>query len=478
MEVTERAVMPSVVESEMAGWADFSIPEFPVSSNGWALIALEAWRRGLAVEIRGGYRFSVGSGSHQIPFRLSRLATSEAQRASRVCSDKNETKRLMAENGVPVPHGKVWQFPFDIDSIVSYAQSLGFPVCLKANGWSKGKGVYAKVENEDHFISSFNALTNELGCEKLIVETHFAGEDFRLFVVGDRVAAATRRVPANVVGDGVRSVSALVAAKNRLRSQNPYLRGALIQMGDEAMQLLQAQGLKPSSVPQRGQFVQLRHKANASSGGDSIDVTERVSKKLRDLAVRAVEAVPGLCHGGVDLLVDDYGAESERAVVIEINQAAEMGIHYYPFEGRGRFPPSDIIDYYFGSSCLFGEFSEYWYFDLKAALGLINRGVADSVAISPRPRIDSEAWCQLVCRGLAVTSQDLRQFAKSLSRAGLHGDIRRGEDEVLFVRMVGSAETVNQFSAEAALKEYFNEVSGLSVLSNEPFVLVPGFRVA
>ena len=49
----------------------------------------------------------------------------------------------------------------------------------------------------------------------MIVERYAEGSDFRLLVVGDKLVAAARREPANVIGDGQRTVRELVEIENK-----------------------------------------------------------------------------------------------------------------------------------------------------------------------------------------------------------------------------------------------------------------------
>ena len=49
----------------------------------------------------------------------------------------------------------------------------------------------------------------------VIVEELFSGRDFRVLVVDGRMTAASERTPAQVTGDGVRTVRELIEAANR-----------------------------------------------------------------------------------------------------------------------------------------------------------------------------------------------------------------------------------------------------------------------
>jgi cyanophycin synthetase len=57
-------------------------------------------------------------------------------------------------------------------------------------------------------------VTQAFGRET-IVERYLPGADYRLLVVGNRLSAAARREPAQVVGDGKHSVAELVELENK-----------------------------------------------------------------------------------------------------------------------------------------------------------------------------------------------------------------------------------------------------------------------
>ena len=59
--------------------------------------------------------------------------------------------------------------------------------------------------------------------EIIIIEEFLPGTEYRFFVIDHQVKAVLLRIPANVIGDGERSIEELVAEKN----DNP-LRGRII----------------------------------------------------------------------------------------------------------------------------------------------------------------------------------------------------------------------------------------------------------
>ena len=132
------------------------------------------------------------------------------------------------------------------------------------------------------------------------------GRDYRVLVVGGRVAAAAELSPAQVTGDGVCAIAALVDQVNAdprrgIGHDRPLTR---IVLDDVSIAHLAGQGLAPTSVPALGQIVTLRHNANLSTGGTSKDVTDSVHPAVARMCAR-VAAVTGLDVCGIDLRLPD-----------------------------------------------------------------------------------------------------------------------------------------------------------------------------
>jgi len=116
-----------------------------------------------------------------------------------------------------------------------------------------------------------------------------------------------------------------------------------IKLNGEVKRTLKKQGRKLTYVPWNGERVGLRQNANISTGGIGKDATNEVNKDLKDLAVRAAEAI-GMSITGVDIL---YDALSDRAYVVELNDCPGIDIHHYPVIGKPRDVASDVIDLLF-----------------------------------------------------------------------------------------------------------------------------------
>jgi D-alanine-D-alanine ligase-like ATP-grasp enzyme/L-alanine-DL-glutamate epimerase-like enolase superfamily enzyme/acylphosphatase len=288
-----------------------------------------------------------GDGRWPMGFRWT-AATETARLAMAVTGNKQVTRTLLQRAGVPVPRGRA--FPAkDVDRGLAYAAELGYPVVVKPLAGTGGTGVVANLTSEEDVRWAIEGLRKTKHEHKqFIVEEHIEGEDFRFFVLGDRVLSVLRRTPGAVIGDGELSVAELVLQKNEFRRQNPHLRTRPIKVGDAARFQLEKQGLTFTSVPDAGQRVVLTVAGNLSQGGDSIEVLDETHPSLLEVAVAAVRAIPGLPHAGVDFLVQDLRLpiDEQAAGICEINSTPGQTANDFPLYGPRRDVSTDMIRYY------------------------------------------------------------------------------------------------------------------------------------
>ena len=244
-----------------------------------------------------------------------------ASSAITACNSKRISKQLWAYQDVPSPSGKTFRHN-ERTAAAEYLASANLPMVVKPNVGSAGNAVSTGVATLNDFDAAWElakAATSKGGL--ILMEEHVRGTDVRALVVGDCVAAAACRLPAFVVGDGENTVEALVDRKRVLRGDHAYLARMTLRVETS---WLAHQGHDLRSVPRLGEVVILNGTVNLHQGGESLDVTHVLSPDLKDLAVRAAKAIPGLGVAGVDLIVKDLDTV-EGAVVIEANRLFTIG---------------------------------------------------------------------------------------------------------------------------------------------------------
>lgn len=318
------------------------------------VLVLEAWRRGLTVTTDHPrlHRFTIrGASGTGIKFIQARPSKT-TRKAHVTAKNKHRSNQLLSASGVPVPHSELIDpQEVSVDDLIHRAESIGYPVVLKPRNGAMGIGVFANIENGEVLKRRYTELTQRSSTELLMLENHVPGDDYRVLVFGGHYVAACQRVPANITGDGVTTIRGLISRENRERRDNPFLSKGLIKKDQEVSDHLAQHGYDYNSVPEDGEYLRLRSAANASAGGDVVDVTEELPQRIRDSAVRAVDAIPGLHCAGVDVLYAGPGKAPEGDhYVLELNSQPQIGVNMYPTHGRGADVPKKIIDICFPDS--------------------------------------------------------------------------------------------------------------------------------
>ncbi len=135
---------------------------------------------------------------------------------------------------------------------------------------------------------------------------HANGGDYRLLVIGNKLVAAAQRQAAQVVGDGVHTITQLVDEVNAdpRRGEDHATCLSKIPLDTVSLGVLAEQGYTVDSVPPTGQVVLIRRNANLSTGGTAADITEQVHPAVAARAIEAARMV-GLDVAGVDVVCED-----------------------------------------------------------------------------------------------------------------------------------------------------------------------------
>jgi cyanophycin synthetase len=271
--------------------------------------------------------------------------------AVELASDKEETNKILATLGLPVPKQELVQSE---GQAVRAAKRIGFPVVTKPYNGNHGRGISIRLTSDEEVAQGY--LVAREHSRSVIVETFLEGDDHRLLVVNGELVAATRRTPGHVVGDGVHSILQLIDLVNKDPRRGVGHEKVLtrLELDAQAHKMLERANLTPESVPDEARVVLLRSTANLSTGGTATDVTDIIHPDNREMAERAVRAI-GLDVGGVDFLSKDI-TESYRSIgggICEVNAAPGFRMHVAPSEGTARDVAGPVIDMLFPAGASF-----------------------------------------------------------------------------------------------------------------------------
>ena len=262
--------------------------------------------------------------------------------AESIAQDKELTRTLLLEAGIPVSEGRP---VVDAADAWLAAEEIGVPVVVKPRYGNQGRGVSVSLFTRAEVEKAWHVAREQDSA--VVVERFVSGSDYRLLVVGGAVVAVARRHPPTVMGTGQLTVQQLVDRINEDPRRCGDHAGALspVVIDEVALAVLAEQGLALESIPAAERLVFLRQNANLSTGGSAEDVTDTVHPAVASLAVEAARII-GLDVAGVDVVALDITQplELQRGVVIEVNAGPGLRMHLEPTVGTPRAVGAAIVD--------------------------------------------------------------------------------------------------------------------------------------
>lgn len=253
-----------------------------------------------------------------------------------IMENKVVTKKVLEKENIIVPQGKDY---FNIEDAKSDYRKYGAGIVIKPKSTNFGLGITIFKEEfskEDYEKALEIAFKED---NSILIERFIKGKEYRIFVMGDEVVGILHRVPANVKGDGERSIKELVEEKNLdpLRGVGYKTPLEKIRLEDPEKLFLKGQGLTIEYIPKKDEVVYLRENSNISTGGDSLDYTDDILDAYKKIAIKASKAV-GAKICGVDMMIEDIKNPNpiDNYAIIELNFNPAIHIHCYPYKGKNR----------------------------------------------------------------------------------------------------------------------------------------------
>lgn len=266
-----------------------------------------------------GLEFSDGAGATVIAVKGRRFPWLRTE-AERTLDDKGRTKRTFMELGIPTPLGTTFSDP------AAVAFPVGRPQVCKPVIGTHGQGVVLGLRTSEELQAHCAAdLANAW-----ILEDQVEGRDLRLQALQGRLVAACVRRPAQVVGDGRRTLRDLMQAlDDTVRTLNPGNRcvpdaDTARALGDRCL----------DDAPDAGAVVPVKTVANLAVGATAVDVTGDLHPTWGRW-VEAFAAALELPFFALDAVTTDPSADplASGAAVLEANARPEW-LHHTFSEGR------------------------------------------------------------------------------------------------------------------------------------------------
>jgi cyanophycin synthetase len=116
----------------------------------------------------------LGYGKNQVRFRAT-MTDKTSSIAVDIAGNKDETKRILKEQAIPVAKGLTISSPEGLQEAI---KKVGFPLVFKPLNGNHGKGATINVKTEEEAVEAF-AFAQKYS-HRVIVESFITGHDFRV----------------------------------------------------------------------------------------------------------------------------------------------------------------------------------------------------------------------------------------------------------------------------------------------------------
>lgn len=328
----------------------FSFRGFEDMELSTQILMRDSIKRGYKIDVLDrGENFISISNSNIVEYVKQATKTSKDTYITALLMENKEvTKNILAKHNVNVPKGEVYS---NIDLAKSdFALYEDKQIVIKPKTTNFGLGIsifknkFDKVEYEKALELAFKED------KSILIEEFIAGKEYRFLIIDNEVVGVLHRVPANIIGDGIKNIKDLVEEKNK-----DYLRGKgyvkpleKIKLGELEKLFLQNQGLTFKYIPKDKEIVYLRENSNISTGGDSLDFTDEMHASYKEIALNAAKAVEAKITG-IDIMIKDINekANLKNHSIIEMNFNPAIHIHCYPYKGKNRNAGEKLLNLLF-----------------------------------------------------------------------------------------------------------------------------------
>ena len=289
----------------------------------------------------------LGYGVHQKRIQAT-LSSFSGILAVELACDKEGTKTILKDGGIPVPRGTVIQY---LDELPAAIEEVGgFPIVIKPLDGNHGRGISIDVKNQQEAEEAYDLASAASKTRSVIVERYYKGSDHRILVINGKVAAVAERIPAHVVGDGRSTVEELIEITNQDPNRGDGHANVLtkITIDKTALNVLEKQGYELTSILAHGEIAYLRATANLSTGGIAVDRTDEIHPENVWIAQRVAKLI-GLDIAGIDVVTEDIRKPLKEVdgVIVEVNAAPGFRMHVAPSRGLPRNIAAPVIDMLF-----------------------------------------------------------------------------------------------------------------------------------
>lgn len=247
--------------------------------------------------------------------------------ASMIVETPMRWRAVMLKAGLPVAPMTVMK---SVDELISAVSEQGGGYLRPAEFSRKLSSTIFPVGNEQACKKAWDYLSKI--SKGIIYQSKVPGDQVRFITLNGKVVSAHLIVPFFIVGDGIRTVEALLQERQAQRHGNPWLK-VNGQLESTALKLWPQAEL--NRVPKAGEFASLRAGSQAVDLHDIVCVGDMLHPAITALVERAACAISGAAVLGINVAAEDFGADpgSQKVHITNILKKVDIASPHYPTHG-------------------------------------------------------------------------------------------------------------------------------------------------
>lgn len=260
--------------------------------------------------------------------------------------DKLATQQILEEHNLPTIEAYTFENEAEVAKQLSDMFADNKKWVVKPLDQAHSFGITAAIADTESLHQAWLRATRF--SPKVLVQRYYENPvDLRITCIDGTFAAAARRIPARVKGDGVSTIEALIERENQRPEREDLEFSKLTKIDTEAAEAYLGEAMH--EIPAAGEWRQVCGIASASTGGETFDVTDNIPTWLREMAQDAAKALQ-LPVTGVDMLFSKEPSPQStqqelKPVIIELNKSPGMRVHENVHHGTPQPMTKLLFDY-------------------------------------------------------------------------------------------------------------------------------------
>lgn len=291
----------------------------------------------IKAELNGHIEYLIDRDSSIMPYNMSIIA-----------GNKFYTKRILKENNINVPEGKIFNVD-DKRNIIDYITNLNYSVVIKPVFGSHGYDIFMDVKTIEEIYYALDIIMEHNGNCPVLIEEFFNANEYRVFYTKKDDYAVLWRKPAHIIGNGINTIKELIEIEN-YRRMNPKINTMCEIYHDEVMDFyFEKNNIKYNDILEKDKELQVRPNSNIALGGTPIDKTDIIHPSVLEICKNILKSFPGVPYLGIDFMTKDISQKQtfDTYRIIEVNTIPGVDMHLRPGVGIPRNIAVFLVDLIF-----------------------------------------------------------------------------------------------------------------------------------